>query len=1065
MKYRKTIFHSMYCSFYLRITGTLILQIFFLLCIFIPSANIQAQEYELVFKKISVDDGLSQSKINCIHQDSRGFMWFGTLEGLNNYDGYEFTVFQKDINMSGNLSGNFIQCIFNDSRDNLWIGTESGGLNLFNRNSNQFVHFKNDTISAIKISSNDVNTIMEDSRGNLWLGTGNGLDLFDPENQKVTNFLPFKSDNVSPGKNNINVVFEDKQHNFWIGTSEYGLCLFDRDTNTFTCFQHNPYEKYSISDNDIRSIYEDSQGNLWVGTYNGGFNLFDRAKRIFHRFYPDPATKESLTAKAILDYDKDNLWIGTRNGLYLFNKNSHNYIRYAHDSHNPSSLSQNNVQAIYKDLKGDFWFATKNGINFLNTTSMPFIHYRADKINNKCLNHKSVSTIFEDSRGDIWFGTVEGGLNRLNRETGTYKYYTHNPNEPNGISSSNINAIAEDKNGNLWIGTHQGGLNYYNRKTDRFTHFIPEPDEPNSLILNSIHSLFIDRDDDIWLSNTQLFKFDKKEKTFIPLPVNIQGPFTWNIQSIIQDENGLIWIGGTDKKLYSIDKSTLKYDYYQLPGKLKEDRINILLQDSDKDIWIGTFQGGLYFFDKKRKSFRQFTQHDGLPSNHICSIQEDDMGNLWISTIKGLSKFNPATKIFKNYFKENGLQSNLFNYASCKTRSGEMFFGGINGVTAFYPEKIRDNTYIPPVYITDFKISNQPVEIGGENPIINAHISETDKIKLSYKHSVFSFTFAALNYATSEQNKYSYMMEGFDTDWNYVGTRRFASYTNLNPGKYTFKVKASNNDGHWNEKGASIHITITPPFWKTLWFKFIVAGIIAYIIRHFILYQRQKRNLLKTTALANITQLKLLRNQMNPHFLLNTLSSIRALVNIDKNQAWQMISELSEFFQYSLLNYNKVEASLKDEINAANNYISIQKVCFHDSLHVSFQTDETARDCIVPAFILQPLIENAIKHGKPAGTDKFEIKIKTLYDKDILSIDVSNTGKLTQSENDNSQEKEIHGTSLVNIKKRLEIMFGNHFTFQMCEENGWVQAKIRINYEMKKSEKQFYLDVEEISQQ
>jgi len=617
----------------------------------------------------------------------------------------------------------------------------------------------------------------------------------------------------------------------------------------------------------------------------------------------------------------------------------------------------------------------------------------------------------------------------------------------------------------LWIGTHQGGLNFYNRKTDRFEHFLPDPAEPNSLFLNSIHTLFIDRDDDIWLGKNQLFRFNKKEKTFVPLPIKMQGPFTWYIQSIIQDENGLIWVGGPDNKLYSINKSTLNYDFYQLPGNLQEDRINVILLDRKCNLWLGTFQGGLYFFDKKNKTFQTYTQQDGLPSNHICSIQEDNRGNLWISTIKGLSKFNPNTKTFKNHFKENGLQSNLFNYASCKTSSGEMFFGGINGVTAFYPEKIRDNTYIPPVHITDFKISNQPVQIGGENVILNKHISETQKIKLSYKHSVFSFTFAALNYATSEQNKYSYMMEGFDTDWNDVGTRRFASYTNLNPGKYTFKVKASNNDGHWNEKGASIFISISPPFWKTLWFKFIIVGIIAYIIRHFIIYQRQRRNLLKTTALANITQLKLLRNQMNPHFLLNTLSSIRALVNIDKNQAWQMISELSEFFRYSLLNYNKVEASLKDEIYAANNYISIQKVCFHDSLNVSFQTDDASRDCIVPAFILQPLIENAIKHGNLTRSENFEIKIKTFYNNGILSIDVSNTGKLKKADDHTSQDNESHGTSLVNIKKRLEIMFNDHFSFQILEENGWVHARIRINYEMKNSKKQFYLDKEEISQQ
>ena len=1031
------------------------LQLFsFMSCLISPTA-LFAQESDFRFKHLTIDDGLSSSKVNCIYQDSKGFMWFGTFEGLNRYDGYEFTIFQKDNEKPGQISGNFIRCIFEDSKGNLWIGTETGGVNLFNRATNTFVYFKNDSTSRIRISSNNIKSILEDRQGNLWLGTANGLDLFDLENNKATNYLPDSSGTFPSKSNIINALLEDSRNNFWLGTGGGGLYLFDRETKTFECFRNDPLDKYSLSDNDIRSLFEDAQGNLWVGTYNGGLNLFDREKKIFYRYLPNAKIRESLTIKAILDDENGHLWIGTRNGLYLFNKKTHEFTRYAYDPHNPFSLSQNNVQAIFKDAKGDFWFGTKRGINIINT-SMPFVHYRADVYNKKCLNQEVVHTIIEDSRGNLWFGTEEGGLNRLDRKTGLFTYYVHDPNDSGSISSNCVTAIAEDEDGNFWIGTFQGGLNFLNRKENRFLHYKHDSSDPNSIYLNSISAILIDSDGDIWLGSSELHIFNRKEKKFIRFPINIIGPVTWDIRSIIQSKDGKIWVGGYDNRIYCIDKKTSEYESFYLPNISEDNRVNTIIEDKNGNLWIGSFRGGLYFFDVKQKTFQVYTKKDGLPSNNVGGILEDDLGNLWMGTTKGLTRFNKKEKTFKTYYKENGLQSNLFTNACYKTRSGEMFFGGINGVTAFYPDRILANTFIPPVVITDFKIFNKSVSIGGENPILTKSICETEAIKLSYKHSSFSFTFAALDFAISEQNQYAYMMEGFDTDWNYVGTRRYATYTNLNPGEYTFRVKAANHDGLWNEKGASIKITITPPFWETWWFKLIIISIVLLTIRHFMNYQAQKRNLLKTKALAHLTQLKLLRNQMNPHFLLNTLSSIRALVLIDKEQAWQMISELSEFFRYALQNFNKVEASLNDEIEAAQNYICIQKICFHDTLNVSYHLDDRARECTVPAFLLQPLIENAIKHGALTSSEQFKIIVRTLFEKGILSISVSNTGSLNSSTNNNAPKDNVHGTSLKNIKERLEIMFKDHFTFKLYEENGWVHVNIRINYEEKSNKKIFH---------
>jgi hypothetical protein len=378
-------------------------------------------------------------------------------------------------------------------------------------------------------------------------------------------------------------------------------------------------------------------------------------------------------------------------------------------------------------------------------------------------------------------------------------------------------------------------------------------------------------------------------------------------------------------------------------------------------------------------------------------------------------------------------------------------------VTAFYPDDIQQNTYIPPVYITDFKILNRPVEIGGKNPILTKDISFTDEIRLSYKHTVFSFEFVALNYAISSQNQYAYQLVGFDEDWNYINNRRFVSYTNLDPGEYTFKVKAANNDGCWNEAGAKIKITISPPFWRTLWFKILIIALLLLIIKHFFDDLRQKKNLSEATALANEAQLKLLRNQMNPHFLFNALGSIRSMILINVESAWDMVSELSEFFRYTLLNFNKVKALLDDEINAVNNYLHIEKIRYKDSLQVSFKIDEAARKCLVPAFICQPLIENSIKYGMLTSPMPLKVDISISNQDNLLSIDVSNTGQLKESTVNAAEKSEVHGTSLENIKQRLGIMFHDQYRFQLFEKDGWVHAKILIRYEEKRKDKSLVL--------
>lgn len=1012
---------------------------------------LQAQENDLKFECFSIDDGLSHSKVNSIFQDDRGFLWLGTNDGLNKFDGYEFTAYRWKPNEAQGLSAQLVRVVMQDSKGNLWIGTEGGGVNLFDRDSNSFRHFTPDSASEIRISSQDVNAIIEDRRGNLWLGTSNGLDLFDLSHKKVTNYAPAHLAQAPARAKIVNVIYEDRQGNLWVGTQNHGLWLFDRARRDFVCYENDAGNPASLGDNDVRSIHEDVQGNLWIGTTFGGLNLFDRSQKTFRRFFPQKNHSESNTIRAILDAEDGHLWVGNRSGLYKFDLATQRFMHYQHDPNNPYSLSHNSVQCLFKDAKGDYWVGTRDGLNFINTNIGSFVHYQAKAYDRRFLNNKVVYAILEDRAGDLWFGTEEGGLNHLERESGLFTYYKHDSRDPHSLSVNNIKVILEEQNGNLWIGTFQGGLNYFDRQAKQFHHYQNRPLAPASLAGNDVMALLLDNDGDLWVGTFEsgLDILDRKTGRFRHFFNEIEAPGYRMISALMQDREGNIWIGSNRGRLGRWDKKNQKFKHYQLPIKnIVTIEIRPIFEDDAGNFWIGTTGGGLYYFNRADETFKAFTMQDGLPSNVIYGILQDEQRHLWLSTTNGLVRFSPQTGAIKTYYQASGLQSDQFCYdAFLKTRKGEMFFGGINGVTAFYPENIRENAYVPPVVITRLNIFNKPVEIGGPDGILKKSLTETKEITLSHRHSVFSFEFAALNYAISAHNQYAYKMQGFDADWNWVGNRRFATYTNLNPGKYTFRVKAANNDGVWNEQGAELLVTITPPFWQAWWFKLLGLVLLLLIIKHLYDYQMQKRNALHATSLANLAQLKLLRYQMNPHFLFNAHNSIRSMILLDKERAWQMITELSEFFRYTLLNFNKVTASLDEEIKAVNNYLHIERIRFGDSLEVSFAIEEAARKCLVPAFLFQPLVENAIKYGMQTSPLPLKVLVSIDLQEGTLSIDVSNTGALVKHVPEETGKEEVHGASLENIKQRLEIMFGEQYAFQLYEENGWVHSKIRIQYE------------------
>jgi PAS domain S-box-containing protein len=750
-------------------------------------ATAYAQEPNIKFEHITVDQGLSQSSGLCILQDSKGFMWFGTQDGLNKYDGYKYISYKYNELDSHSLSDNWITSIYEDKSGAIWVGTDGGGLNKFDQETEQFTHYIHDINNPSSLGANRVLSIYEDQSGGLWIGTnGGGLNQFNQETRQFTHYTHDPDDSKSLSNDTVLSIYEDQSGGLWIGTDGGGLNQFNRETRQFTHYTHDPDKPDSLGYNTVSSIVEDRFGNFWLGTSSWYGNAYGTALEKF-----DPELGQ--------------------------------FTHYTHDPNDPNSLSENIVPSIWKDNSEILWIGTGfSGINKLDTKNHKFTTYKHKPTNLSSLSDDHVSSIYEDRNGTLWIGTFNGGLDKLDRKTGKFTHYTHDPNSPNSLSSNAVWSVYEDHLGNLWIGTFGSGLDKFDRATEQFTHYTHNPNNPNSLSDNTIASIYEDHLGNLWIGTFRggLNKLERETGRFIHYkydPDNRNSLSDNLVWSIYEDQFGTLWVGGYGQGgLNKLNRETKQFTRYKHessnPNSLSYDRINAIYEYPADTLWIGTYGGGLEKFDIATETFTHYTDKDGLPNNSVVGILADDEGNLWLSTGKGLSKFNPKSETFRNYDVSDGLQGNEFDgvKAYFKSKTGEMFFGGLNGFNAFYPEQVKDNPHIPPIVLTDFGKFDGSVKL-------DTAISETKEIKLSYKDRFFWFEFAALDYTNPSKNQYAYKLEGFDKDWIYSGTRRYASYTNLDGGTYTFRVKGSNNDGVWNEEGTSLKIIITPPPWKTWW--------------------------------------------------------------------------------------------------------------------------------------------------------------------------------------------------------------------------------------------------------
>jgi len=832
--------------------------------ILLYSSTLNAQNNQLYFEQLTTADGLSANTVISICQDSFGFLWFGTYSGLNRYDGYTIKKYTYNRNDPNSISHNVIEDSLVDKNGVLWFATGEG-LCRFDYKQEKFIRYYHVPNNDKSLGHNKLRSLYEDRKGNFWIGTdGGGLDLMDRSKDEFRHFKHDPNDRESISNNTISQIYEDRHENLWIAT-DGGLNLFNREAEKFKYYQNDENNLRSLSHDNVTCILEDQHGDLWIGTWGGGLNRLkegyqDRLNEPnFIRYDPKNSSLGNNIIHDIMEDRSGSFWIATRGGgINRYDRKNDRFIRYTHDFCKPHSLSNNMVVDLFEDRSGIFWAGTYGGVNKYDPSLRKFDLFQVNPCKKKTYIFQGIYSLFVDStnkQGDIvWLGSQCEGLSQWDRINDEYKPYKPETEDPCSFPSGFIPAILKDLSGRLWLGTGDG-LSRFDEEKGIFYNYFHDSNDPNSLSDKDVYSLFEDKDNQLWIGTYRgglnLLDVNNPENLnpkkadfdhFFNDPNDSTSISDMTIREIYQDSNGILWFGTERGGLNRYDSANERFiRMLSVPkdaNTLSDNYVRCIYEAHDGVLWIGTANGlnKLKPIEKMETEplFIHYTKENGLASNSIHDILEDADGYLWISTNRGISKFNPATGKFNNYGPEDGLQSEEFADNACAIgNSGYMYFGGSDGLNIFDPNGIKNTPFVPPVVITDFKISGKSVPIGQMDDgrvILSQSIVKTNKIELSYKDDVISFEFAGLHYGSPENNQYAYFMEGFDKDWINAGTNRKITYTNLNHGKYKFRIKASNNDGVWNEEGKTLEIRIKPPFYKTWWFMMLYFSFIVVVI-------------------------------------------------------------------------------------------------------------------------------------------------------------------------------------------------------------------------------------------
>jgi two-component system sensor histidine kinase ChiS len=816
---------------------------------------------EVVFDHLTVDNGLSNNTVLSICQDSRGFMWFGTYHGLNRYDGYHFTTYLASPTAPQSLSDNIVTCLREDRRQNLWVGTRLGGLNRYDRARDAFVRYTRGSKPPYQLSANKIECILEDSKGNLWVGTNYGLNLLDRATGAFRAFYAHPGDTTALNSNQVYSVIENDQHEILVLTNVDGLNRYDPATGHFTHLAPRlpwPHTKTS------RVLAQDQRRQYWAGALEGGLLRFGpgAAQRYVHEA-TQPSSLSHNQVRAILPTRAGTLWIGTDGGgLNRYDPARNHFTHLTADETDPGSLGSNAVYSLYEDRAGTLWVGTfGGGVSFYSPYKAQFAQYTHFPRTSNSLSHKSVLAMVQTTDGSVWLGTDGGGLDRFDPASRTFQHFRHAPADPGSLASDVVKSLCQDSRGNLWVGTYLGGLDRYDPQRHRFVHYRTDSIRATSLSSNSIWALYEDRQQQLWVSTLGggLCRMDLRYEGVFTRYLPRAGPGTlgdYNVVALHEDDAGRLWVGTEDQglNLYQPASNTFRAVRHDArrPNSLSSNRIQVLFEDSRRRLWVGTADAGLDLLDAQSLTFQHFTTADGLPSNVINAVVEDRAGYLWLSTNKGLARLDVRHRTCKTFDREDGLQSNEFNINSAlRAHNGSLYFGGINGFNIFSPTVLLSNPNVPPVVLTDVQVFNTSLQPGGPGSPLRQPVAEARTLTLPARASAITFQFAALNFIDPRKNQYAYQLVGFDEAWRPAGTRREATYTNLDPGRYIFRVKAANNDGLWNHRPAVLTVVITPPWWRTLWFRglagLLLGGsvVVFYVLRTRALRQQLRREKLQ----------------------------------------------------------------------------------------------------------------------------------------------------------------------------------------------------------------------------
>lgn len=792
-----------------------------ILIVMVSPSPLLAEEY-VIFEAVDQGEGLSNRAVSSIVKDSKGFLWFGTQGGLNRYDGYSFKVYKKKPFDSNSLSHDLVQTLHMAADDVLWIGTYQG-LNRFDLKNEKFTRYRHIPGDTSSLSNDVVVSILQDGKDRLWVGTLNGLNLFDSESGTFKHYYHDPEQPNSLSNNTVRSLHEDRKGRIWVGTYG-GLNQYREESDDFVAYRHDKQDPSTIASDNVMSIAQNQAGELWLGTWGGGgLSKFDIQSGEAINF-----TLEDNRSYVLNVQDERYVYVGTwGGGLISFDRRQGSSVQYKHSTHAAGSISHDIVYSLFLDESGVLWVGTNGGgINKMKRPDNEFSYWENDPDDPASLSAGKVTAVAEDFKSQLWIGTYNGGLNRYDPQNGRMIRYRHDPETAGTLSNDIVTSIYEDSRQNLWVTTNDG-LNRYTRHTDSFERCFGL-DAEISLPGQIVYAVTEDFDGSLWFGtyNNGLMHYDPEsgEASYFSHDPDDPESLSDNlIYEIYLDSYNNLWVG-TNNGLNLFERSEESFrrffhDENDLTS-LTSNTVRDIFEDSSRRLWIGTVSGGINLLDRENFEFSHYMRQDGMPSNTVYGMLEDYRGRLWISTMSQLTLFEPDSEEFQVVDEDNGVRAKEFargHYSAAMNT--ELYFGTSDGLYKISPGDFSRNTHIPPVQLTAFRVFDKEVEF-------DTSLQEVDEIEVLYQDKFISFEFSALDFMSPEKNRYAYKLEGFDEDWIHSGNRRYASYTNLPPGHYTFRVKASNNDGIWNESGLSIKLEVIPPFWRTsaAYFVYVIAG-------------------------------------------------------------------------------------------------------------------------------------------------------------------------------------------------------------------------------------------------